>query len=66
MVVLMGVEEFGFGFIVMIVEGCIMVRICYFNICLVGVVIQQEKLCNKFIGVFENVVNFFWFIVEEV
>lgn len=39
MVVLMGVEEFGFGFIVMIVEGCIMVRICYFNICLVGVVI---------------------------
>lgn len=39
MVVLMGVEEFGFGFIVMIVEGCIMVRICYLNICLVGVVI---------------------------
>ena len=66
MAALMGAEEFGFGSIAMIAEGCIMARICHLNTCPVGVATQQEKLRNKFTGVPENVVNFFWFIAEEV
>ncbi|MFM9156727.1 MAG: glutamate synthase-related protein, partial [Dolichospermum sp.] len=34
---LMGAEEFGFGSIAMIAEGCIMARICHTNNCPVGV-----------------------------
>ncbi|NET17757.1 MAG: glutamate synthase subunit alpha, partial [Okeania sp. SIO1H6] len=41
-------------------------RICHTNSCPVGVATQQEKLRKKFTGVPENVVNFFWFIAEEV
>mgnify|MGYP001030963385 FL=1 len=66
MAALMGAEEFGFGSIAMIAEGCIMARICHLNTCPVGVATQQEKLRDKFSGVPENVVNFFWFIAEEV
>ncbi|MGD1804102.1 glutamate synthase large subunit [Dapis sp. BLCC M126] len=66
MAALMGAEEFGFGSIAMIAEGCIMARICHTNSCPVGVATQQEKLRKKFTGVPENVVNFFWFIAEEV
>lgn len=65
-VVLLGVEEYGFGLIVMIVEGCVMVCVCYINNCFVGVVMQKENLCKCFIGIFEYVVNFFWYVVEEV
>lgn len=66
MAALMGAEEFGFGSIAMIAEGCIMARICHLNTCPVGVATQQEKLRQKFTGVPEKVVNFFWFIAEEV
>ncbi|NEP06555.1 MAG: glutamate synthase subunit alpha, partial [Okeania sp. SIO4D6] len=66
MAALMGAEEFGFGSIAMIAEGCVMARICHLNTCPVGVATQQEKLRKKFTGVPENVVNFFWFIAEEV
>ncbi|WP_293057056.1 glutamate synthase large subunit [Okeania sp. SIO2B3] len=66
MAALMGAEEYGFGSIAMIAEGCIMARICHTNSCPVGVATQQEKLRKKFTGVPENVVNFFWFIAEEV
>lgn len=63
---LMGAEEFGFGSIAMIAEGCIMARICHTNGCPVGVATQEERLRQRFSGVPENVVNFFWFIAEEV
>ncbi|MCT7985114.1 glutamate synthase large subunit [Laspinema sp. A4] len=63
---LMGAEEFGFGSIAMIAEGCIMARICHTNNCPVGVATQQEKLRARFTGVPEHVVNFFYFIGEEV
>ncbi|MGK7921584.1 MAG: glutamate synthase-related protein [Trichodesmium sp.] len=66
MAALMGAEEFGFGSIAMIAEGCIMARVCHTNGCPVGVATQQEKLRKKFTGVPENVVKFFWFIAEEV
>jgi glutamate synthase (ferredoxin) len=66
MAALMGAEEYGFGSISMIAEGCIMARICHTNNCPVGVATQQEKLRQRFTGTPEHVVNFFFFIAEEV
>ncbi|MFN6515733.1 MAG: glutamate synthase large subunit [Nostoc sp. CreGUA01] len=63
---LMGAEEFGFGSIAMIAEGCIMARICHTNNCPVGVASQKEELRKRFTGIPEQVVNFFFFIAEEV
>jgi len=62
----MGAEEFGFGSIAMIAEGCIMARICHTNNCPVGVATQQEQLRKRFTGIPEHVVNFFYFIALEV
>ena len=63
---LMGAEEFGFGSIAMIAEGCIMARICHTNNCPVGVASQKEELRQRFKGMPEHVVNFFYLIAEEV
>ncbi|MBD0267681.1 MAG: glutamate synthase large subunit, partial [Cyanobacteria bacterium Co-bin8] len=63
---LMGAEEFGFGSIAMIAEGCIMARVCHTNNCPVGVATQREELRKRFTGIPEHVVNFFSFIAEEV
>ncbi|MDZ8106086.1 MAG: glutamate synthase large subunit [Nostoc sp. DedQUE12a] len=63
---LMGAEEFGFGSIAMIAEGCIMARVCHMNTCPVGVATQKEELRKRFTGIPEQVVNFFYFIAEEV
>ncbi len=65
MAALMGAEEFGFGSISMIAEGCIMARICHTNNCPVGVATQQERLRQRFTGMPEHVVNFFFFIAQE-
>lgn len=66
MAALMGAEEYGFGSIAMIAEGCIMARICHTNNCPVGVATQREELRKRFMGIPEHVVNFFFFIAEEV
>jgi glutamate synthase (ferredoxin) len=66
MAALMGAEEYGFGSVAMIAEGCIMARICHTNNCPVGVATQQEQLRKRFTGIPEHVVNFFFFIAEEV
>ncbi len=63
---MLGAEEYGFGSIAMIAEGCIMARICHTNKCPVGVATQQEALRKRFSGLPEHVVNFFVFIAEEV
>jgi glutamate synthase (ferredoxin) len=63
---LMGAEEFGFGSIAMIAEGCIMARVCHTNTCPVGVATQREELRKRFTGMPEHVANFFYFIAEEV
>jgi glutamate synthase (ferredoxin) len=63
---LMGGEEYGFGSIAMIAEGCIMARICHTNNCPVGVASQQENLRKRFPGMPEHVVNFFYFVAQEV
>jgi glutamate synthase (ferredoxin) len=63
---MLGAEEFGFGTIAMIAEGCIMARVCHLNTCPVGVTSQKEELRKKFPGTPEHVVNFFEFVAEEV
>ena len=63
---MMGGEEFGFGTIAMISEGCIMARVCHLNTCPVGVTSQKEELRKKFPGTPEHVVSFFQFVGEEV
>ncbi|MEH2113945.1 glutamate synthase large subunit [Nostoc sp.] len=63
---LMGGEEFGFGSVAMIAEGCIMARVCHLNTCPKGVATQKEELRKRFTGIPEQVVNFFYFIAEEV
>jgi glutamate synthase (ferredoxin) len=66
MAALMGAEEFGFGSIAMIAEGCIMARICHTNNCPVGVASQREELRRRFSGIPEHVVNFLLFVAQEV
>ena len=63
---LLGAEEFGFGSVAMIAEGCIMARVCHTNNCPVGVATQKEALRKRFTGLPEYVVNFFVFVAEEV
>merc|ERR1719261_655596 len=60
-----GAEEFGFGTIAMISEGCVMARVCHLNTCPVGVTTQKENLRKKFPGTPEHVVNFFQFVAQE-
>ena len=66
MAALMGAEEFGFGTIAMIAEGCIMARVCHLNTCPVGVTSQKEELRKKFPGTPEHVVQFFQYAAMEV
>jgi glutamate synthase (NADPH/NADH) large chain len=63
---LLGADEFGFATAPLVVEGCIMMRKCHLNTCPVGVATQDPVLRAKFQGQPEHVVNFFFFIAEEV
>ena len=63
---LLGAEEFGFSTAPLIVEGCIMMRKCHLNTCPVGVATQDPELRQKFTGQPEHVVNYFFFVAEEV
>ena len=63
---LLGAEEFGFSTAPLIVEGCIMMRKCHLNTCPVGVATQDPELRKRFAGQPEHVVNFFFFVAEEV
>ncbi|MFA7280613.1 MAG: glutamate synthase large subunit [Sterolibacterium sp.] len=63
---LLGADEFGFATAPLVVEGCIMMRKCHLNTCPVGVATQDPALRKKFTGQPEHVVNFFFFVAEEV
>ncbi|MBQ27060.1 MAG: glutamate synthase large subunit [Nitrospiraceae bacterium] len=63
---LLGAEEFGFSTAPLIVEGCIMMRKCHLNTCPVGVATQDPELRKKFKGKPEYVVNYFFFVAEEI
>ena len=63
---LLGADEFGFATAPLIAAGCIMMRKCHLNTCPVGVATQDPALRKKFTGQPEHVINFFFFIAEEV
>ena len=63
---LLGADEFGFATAPLVVEGCIMMRKCHLNTCPVGVATQDPVLRQKFSGQPEHVVNYFFFMAEEV
>ncbi|MCO6413100.1 MAG: glutamate synthase large subunit [Thiogranum sp.] len=63
---LLGADEFGFATAPLIAEGCIMMRKCHLNTCPVGVATQDEQLRKRFTGKPEHVVNYFFFVAEEI
>ena len=63
---MLGAEEFGFGSIALVAQGCIMARVCHTNNCPVGITSQKEALRKKFPGVPEKIVEFFLFLAEDV
>ena len=63
---LLGADEFGFATAPLVVEGCIMMRKCHLNTCPVGVATQDPVLRKRFSGKPEHVVNYFFFVAQEV
>ena len=63
---LLGAEEFGFSTTPLVAMGCIMMRKCHLNTCPVGIATQDPALRAKFEGQPEHVINFFFFIAEEL
>jgi glutamate synthase domain-containing protein 2/glutamate synthase domain-containing protein 3 len=63
---LLGAEEFGFATLPLISLGCIMMRKCHLNTCPVGVATQDPLLRKKFRGQPEHVINFFFYIAEDL
>jgi glutamate synthase (NADPH/NADH) large chain len=63
---LLGADEFGFATAPLIAAGCIMMRKCHLNTCPVGVATQDPELRKKFTGKPEHVINYFFFVAEEV
>ena len=63
---LLGAEEFGFATMPLITMGCIMMRKCHLNTCSVGIATQDPVLRARFKGTPEHVINFFFFIAEQM
>jgi glutamate synthase (NADPH/NADH) large chain len=63
---LLGADEFGFSTAPLIASGCLMMRKCHLNTCPVGIATQDPVLRKRFTGTPEHVINFFFFVAEEV
>ena len=63
---LLGADEFGFATAPLVVEGCMMMRKCHLNTCPVGIATQDPELRKRFHGEPKHVVNYFFFVAEEV
>jgi glutamate synthase (NADPH/NADH) large chain len=63
---LLGADEMGFATAPLVVEGCIMMRKCHLNTCPVGIATQDPALVKRFTGQPEHVINYFFFVAEEV
>jgi glutamate synthase domain-containing protein 3 len=63
---LLGADEFGFATAPLVTQGCIMMRKCHLNTCPVGVATQDPELRKRFRGQPEHVINYFFFVAEEV
>ncbi|MDG1503504.1 MAG: glutamate synthase large subunit [Flavicella sp.] len=63
---LLGAEEFGFATAPLVASGCIMMRKCHLNTCPVGIATQDKTLRKNFKGTPEHVINFFYYVAEEL
>ena len=63
---LLGADEFGFATAPLIAAGCIMMRKCHLNTCPVGVATQNPELRKRFVGTPEHIINYFFFVAEEL
>ncbi len=63
---LLGADEFGFATAALVSEGCIMMRKCHLNTCPVGIATQDPVLRKRFTGQPEHIINFMFFIAEEL
>ena len=63
---LLGADEFGFSTAPLIAAGCVMMRKCHLNTCPVGIATQNAELRKRFTGTPEHVINYFFFVAEEV
>ncbi len=63
---LLGADEFGFASAPLIAAGCIMMRKCHLNTCPVGIATQDPELRKRFTGTPEHIINYFFFVAEEV
>ena len=63
---ILGADEYGFSTAPLIATGCIMMRACHLNTCPVGIATQDPELRKRFKGTPEHVVNFFFFVAEEL
>jgi glutamate synthase domain-containing protein 2/glutamate synthase domain-containing protein 1/glutamate synthase domain-containing protein 3 len=63
---MLGADEMGFSTAPLIASGCIMMRACHLNTCPVGIATQDPELRKRFMGTPEHIVNFFFFVAEEV
>jgi glutamate synthase (NADPH) large chain len=63
---LLGAEEFGFSTAPLVAMGCIMMRKCHLNTCPVGIATQNPELRRRFEGTPEHVINYFFYVAEEV
>jgi glutamate synthase domain-containing protein 2/glutamate synthase domain-containing protein 3 len=63
---ILGAEEFAFATAVLITLGCVMLRHCHLNNCSVGIATQEEILCQRFNGRPEYIINYFYFVAEEL
>ncbi|MBN9016247.1 MAG: glutamate synthase large subunit [Rhizobiales bacterium] len=63
---LLGADEFAFSTAPLIAAGCVMMRKCHLNTCPVGIATQDPVLRKRFKGTPEDVINYFFFVAEEV
>jgi glutamate synthase (NADPH) large chain len=63
---LLGAEEFGFSSAPLVAMGCIMMRVCHLGTCPVGIATQDPVLRDRFVGTPDQVINYFFFVAEEV
>ncbi|MFP6622752.1 MAG: glutamate synthase-related protein, partial [Myxococcota bacterium] len=63
---LLGADEFGFATAPLVAMGCILMRVCHLNTCPVGIATQNDELRERFAGTPEHVVQYFFYVAEEV
>lgn len=64
--VLLGAESFTLATIPLVAMGCIMLRKCHLNACAVGIATQDPVLRDKFKGQPEHVINFFYYLIQDL